>query len=121
MTKLVTIATFDFPAEAQAMRLLLEDQGLEVSITDDHLVGTNWFLANAVGGAKLQVIESKAELAKRFVEEARQSARQSSQVSDKPDITFDCEECGQSLTFPANRRGRVETCRHCHEYVDVPE
>ena len=44
----------------------------EVFLADDNLVRTNWFLSNAVGGAKLQVLESKAELAARFVEENRE-------------------------------------------------
>jgi hypothetical protein len=119
--KLVTVATFDFPAEAQVMKLLLEEQGFEVFLADDNLVRTNWFLSNAVGGAKLQVLESKAELAARFVEENRQRVRQNGQECDSPDVIFDCEECGQSLSLPGNRRGHVETCPHCHEFIDVPE
>ena len=42
-------------------------------------------------------------------------------TKDKPDVTFDCEECGQSVTFPGARRGGVETCPICNEYIDVPE
>jgi hypothetical protein len=118
MDKLVTIATFDSPAEAQAMKFLLEEQGFEVFLADDKLALT---LSNAVGAAKLQVLESKAQLAARFVEENRQRARRRSHGSDKPDITFACEECGQTLCVPGNRRGGVETCPHCGEYVDVPD
>jgi hypothetical protein len=119
MTKLVTIATFDFPPEAEAMRLLLEAEGFEVFVTDDQFVGTNWFVTNAVGGAKIQVIDSKADLARKFVEQTRKNTREA--ALDKPDVTFDCEECGESLTFPSTRRGYVETCRHCQKFVDVPE
>ena len=121
MDKLVTIATFDFPAEAEIMKLFLEYQGFQVFLADDNLVRMNWFLSNAVGGAKLQVLESKAELAARCVEENRQRARRNSDGSEKPHIMFDCEECGKTLSFPGNRRGRVETCPHCRAYVDVPE
>ena len=36
-------------------------------------------------------------------------------------ITFACEECGEPITVPGERRGRVEICPLCGEYVDVPE
>ncbi len=36
------------------------------------------------------------------------------------DITFACQECGRSITFPGERRGRVEECPECGNYVDVP-
>ncbi len=121
MERLVTIATFDFPAEAETMKLLLEEQGFDVFLADDNLVRANWFLSNAVGGAKLQVLEPKAALAARFVEEQRRSARQRSDGSNEPHITFDCEECGRALSVAGSRRGGVETCPHCHAYVDVPD
>gem|GEM_PF-1238311 len=35
-------------------------------------------------------------------------------------VTFACQECGRSISFPADRCGHVETCPHCYEYVDVP-
>jgi hypothetical protein len=121
METLITIATFDFPSEADVMKMLLEEQGFKVILADDNLVRTNWFLANAVGGAKLQVLESDAEAAARFVEENRTHARRDADTPQKPDVTFDCEECERSISFPGNRRGYTETCPHCHEYVDVPE
>ena len=121
MEKLVTIATFDILAEVQTMKLLLEEEGFEVFLADDNLVATNWFLSNAVGGAKLQVFESKAELARKFVEANRQTARDSAKLAGKPEVEFACEECGQMLSFPGNRRGGIETCPYCHEYVDVPD
>lgn len=119
--KLVTIATFDFPAEAQTMKLLLEEQGFDVCLADDNLVRTNWFLSNAVGGAKLQVLESKADLAARFVQESRERIRGNPEATAKADVSFACEECGKTITFPEKRRGGVETCPQCREYVDVPE
>jgi len=35
-------------------------------------------------------------------------------------ITFACQECGKSITFPADRGGHVEVCPGCGRYVDVP-
>jgi uncharacterized protein len=36
------------------------------------------------------------------------------------DITFACQECGKSITFPAYCAGHVEVCPECGRYVDVP-
>jgi len=35
-------------------------------------------------------------------------------------ITFACQECGKSITFPGERGGHVEECPECGSYVDVP-
>jgi membrane protease YdiL (CAAX protease family) len=35
-------------------------------------------------------------------------------------VTFACQECGKSVTFPDDRRGHVEECPYCSSYVDVP-
>ena len=35
-------------------------------------------------------------------------------------ITFACQECGKSITFPGERGGHVEVCPECGSYVDVP-
>ena len=35
-------------------------------------------------------------------------------------ITFACQECGKSITFPAYSGGHVEVCPECGRYVDVP-
>jgi hypothetical protein len=35
-------------------------------------------------------------------------------------VTAECEECGKSTEFPAAERGTVQTCPHCHKWVDVP-
>jgi hypothetical protein len=44
-------------------------------------------------------------------------------TSPKPaeDVSFKCEECGAAVSFPGRQRGKVDTCPHCYEYVDVPE
>lgn len=119
--RLVTIATFDVPVKAEAARLLLDQMGIEAVLTDANLVGMNWALANAVGGAKLQVRAAEAHRAREILAEAPLPARQTRRATDEQDVRFACEECGQALAFPAHRRGGVETCPHCGEYVDVPE
>ena len=85
MEQLVTIAAFDLASEADVMKLLLEEAGIEVFLADDKLVGMNWFLANAVGGAKLQVVASKAELARALVEQHRERSRERRQAGAAAD------------------------------------
>lgn len=121
MSRFVTIATFECTADAEAMKLLLEDEGFEVLLADENLVRMNWFLSAAVGGVKLQVPEAKAELAAQFVEKNRRRARRDEEKANLPDVVFECEECGKTVSFPGHRRGGVETCPHCYNYVDVPE
>ncbi len=71
MEELVTIATFDFPVEAEAQKLLLEQHGIRVFLADDNLVATDWFYSQAVGGAKLQVAASDADRAREILEQHR--------------------------------------------------
>lgn len=35
-------------------------------------------------------------------------------------VTAVCEECGKSSEFPAAERGTVQTCPHCHKWIDIP-
>ncbi len=35
-------------------------------------------------------------------------------------ITFACQECGKSITFPADSADHTEVCPECGRYVDVP-
>jgi membrane protease YdiL (CAAX protease family) len=44
----------------------------------------------------------------------------SSESRANEEIMFACQECGEVITFSGERRGHVETCPHCEEYVDVP-
>jgi hypothetical protein len=121
MSRFVTIATFELSAEAEAMKCLLEQEGFEVLLADENLVRMNWFLSGAIGGVKLQVSEAKAELASQFVEKHRHRPRRDEERSNLPDVVFECEECGKTVSFPGRRRGGVETCPYCYNYVDVPE
>ena len=121
MNKLVTIASFDFPDEAEAAKLFLEQSGVHAFLADDNLVGMDWFLANAVGGVKVQVADSDADNAEAALEQFKPFRRKPLEQRSKEGVTFACQECGKNVTFPQDRCGHVETCPHCGEYLDVPE
>lgn len=61
--KLVTVATYWNSIEAGLARGRLEAAGIRSFLADDQMVGTAWYLGNAIGGIKLQVIDSEAEAA----------------------------------------------------------
>lgn len=121
MEKLVTVATFDTPADAEVGKLLLEEKGIRAFLADDNLVGMNWFLSNAVGGVKLQVAASDVDQAGEILASCQTSKMPMQEEVPEESIIFACQECGKSITFPAERRGHVETCPECFSYVDVPD
>lgn len=61
--RLVTIATFDQPAQARLAKNALDEEGIQSAISDENLVAMDWLLSNAVGGVKVQVWEEDADRA----------------------------------------------------------
>lgn len=120
----ITVATFDQPSEADLVRSMLEAEGIQVSVADDNLIGTDWLYANAVGGVKLNVAASQAEAAHALVQaylRQQRERRLARQQDTGEEITFECEECTQVVSFPVGMAGMVENCPTCGEWVDIPE
>jgi hypothetical protein len=65
--ELVTIATFDNTIEANLARNQLAAAGIRATLVDEHTVGMNWGLSNAIGGVKLIVREEDYEDASRVL------------------------------------------------------
>ncbi|MDO9333397.1 MAG: DUF2007 domain-containing protein [Dehalococcoidales bacterium] len=65
--KLVTIATFNYAAEAYLHRAKLESEGIWSFVADEF--APNFFITAAAGGVKLQVRESDAAEAIRILRE----------------------------------------------------
>lgn len=61
--RIVTVARFDQAGQAHVARNALEAAGIKSVITDEAVVSMDWFLSNAVGGIKVQVLEEDAERA----------------------------------------------------------
>ncbi|MEM1268586.1 MAG: hypothetical protein AAGI08_00935 [Bacteroidota bacterium] len=61
--RLVTIARYRTPFEAEIVRGRLESEGLTVQIADAELVIADWLLSNAIGGVRLQVPAIEVEYA----------------------------------------------------------
>lgn len=69
--ELKTIATTYEVFEAEFLRNHLENEGFEVYLADDNIVGTFNLLAPAIGGIKIRVPEDQADEAQEFVEKLR--------------------------------------------------
>jgi putative signal transducing protein len=67
--RLVTVATFDQPAQARLAENALKDAGIRAAVSDDNLVGMDWLLSYAVRGVKVQVWEEDADRAVAVLEQ----------------------------------------------------
>ena len=69
--ELVVIATTNDLFEAEMLEGQLIAKGFDVYLADANLIGVMNLLANAVGGIKIQVPESEADEATKFIEDFR--------------------------------------------------
>lgn len=53
--RLVTVATFHEPVAAAMAKNFLESEGIPAVLFDEDTIATDWMLAGAIGGIKLQV------------------------------------------------------------------
>lgn len=61
MNRLVTILTTTYPHDAHMAKTYLESEGIEVILKDELMAQVYNFNSNAIGGVKLQVLESDVE------------------------------------------------------------
>lgn len=59
-----TVATYADPLEAQIARGLLQAEGIDAHLGDEHAALANWEWRLAIGGTKLRVPEAQAERAR---------------------------------------------------------
>lgn len=69
MDRLVKLAVFNMPFEADFAKSRLDSAGIESFLFDKEIVTMNNFLANAVAGIKLMVKAEDYEQAKEILEE----------------------------------------------------
>jgi len=104
--RLVTIATYQFAPQGELARALLEGEGIRAFLMDANTVNADWFLGNALGYAKLQVLESQAEAALKHLEanpgllDRGNRDRPSEQHDPDKDV---CLSCGQPMPESTSR------------------
>lgn len=65
---LITLQTFHLAHKAYLLKSILDSEGIESYIYDEHLVTANPMYANTVGGIKLKIRERDFELACQVLE-----------------------------------------------------
>ncbi len=94
--EMVTVASFARVIDAHMLQSALVAQGIDAVVTDEHLVGINWYLANAVGGVKVQVPADELDRARDALGEIASSYR--SEPEPEPiheeECFPPCPQCG---------------------------
>jgi hypothetical protein len=75
--RLTTVATFHEPVAAALARNFLESEGIPAVLFDETTIATDWMLAGAIGGIKLQVAPihlERAELLLSQIQDDREEA-----------------------------------------------
>ena len=131
--KLITIANFIEPFQADLARAKLESEGIKCFLAGENFVATYWLLSNADRGIKLQVRESEAERALEILShEEGASVQETSGVSVTSEAAdLRCPKCSSEnieyekfsrkafflgilfLRFPLAFPKRSNKCRDC--------
>ncbi len=75
-----------------------------------------------VGGIKLQVPAADAARAEQVLAELQtESQPPAGAGADDEGVSFHCPSCNAEIWFPSDRRGHVEECPECGNFVDVPD
>jgi predicted RNA-binding Zn-ribbon protein involved in translation (DUF1610 family) len=121
MEDFVTVATYFSLAEAEAVRLALDAEGIHTLATDENI--GEMLVPTAFGGIKLQVAPQDAARAKDVLAAlGTESQSKTANADDSDDgVSLDCPKCGAGIWFHSERRGHVEVCPECGAHVDVPE
>ncbi len=94
--QLVTVETYQFLPQAQAAKLRLEGNDIQVFLADAETVNMDWLLGNAIGNIKLQVPRDQVDKAIGLLEEMRDKARRRRRTDEDTDETV-CLACGAKL------------------------
>jgi hypothetical protein len=97
MRDLVTVASFQFPAEAEVARMHLQERGIQAFLADAETVSMDWLLGNAIGYVKLQVPSEQAQAALSFLEEVRAGHIRNPEGSRRALDAAVCLACGADL------------------------
>jgi membrane protease YdiL (CAAX protease family)/transcription elongation factor Elf1 len=117
---LVVVETCTYLWQADSIKSMLEDHGIESFIQNANTIAMDWALGQAIGGVQVAVATKDATEALALIEAHRANVKQKYQASNF-EIRFNCDECNKPLSIDANRAGGLEHCPHCHAYIDIPE
>ena len=109
MTGMKTVANFPDLASAQLAKSLLESEGIEALIPDEHLAGIDWRLGTAIQGVRVQVDDEDAEEARGLLEgddvAVDEEMLESADAIPAADL---CPRCGSSETASPKWKRRLK-------------
>ncbi len=110
--RLITIAQYrDLPTAGLAQSTL-ESAGIICFLDNQFMIGINWLYSNALGGVKLQVLETDVEQALKLLKDQSSPAQSDEQEELDQLPPFVCPECGGSEITIINYTRKVY-CFHC--------
>jgi hypothetical protein len=114
---------------ADVIALWLTDQGIPAQVMDAATLGGHegltWLSRTGVSGRGIEVWvidPGEVSRAQLLLEEhqADLAADAADRANSSETVEVICEDCGESNTFPGSERGKVQNCRQCGVYMDVP-
>jgi len=96
-SKLITIASFSFPYEAQIAKANLEVENIPAFIADEHTINMQWLYSNAMGGVRLQVPHIYADQARNIIS---QDLSHLVEAEVGKEEVRKCQKCGGKTLFP---------------------
>ncbi|WP_426478075.1 DUF2007 domain-containing protein [Chryseobacterium sp. CBSDS_008] len=109
MSRLVSIRFYRKIAEARKDKRLLEKNGINGFIANEHLVQPDWQLSQTVGGVQLQVFDVDMEdamnvLSERNHDDVRYVDKTTAEDDEKPPV---CTRCGSGRIFQIEKLGGI--------------
>ncbi|MFV0154932.1 DUF2007 domain-containing protein [Empedobacter falsenii] len=92
--KLITLKTFETPIEAHILRSKLESENIDAFVFDEHSVGINQFLSNAIGGVKVKIKEEDTARAMKVLDEIN-----ATDYTNDLDEIIVCPKCGSKAYY----------------------
>ncbi|SET42336.1 putative signal transducing protein [Thalassotalea agarivorans] len=89
MSKLVVVARFSYPLNANIAKAALDTAGIDSFVADEHTINMQWLYSDAMGGVRLYVNEDKLEQARSIL-----ATDFSDDVVDVADTKPHCQNCG---------------------------
>ena len=92
--ELITLKTFETPIEAHILRSKLESENIDAFVFDEHSVGINQFLSNAIGGVKVKIKEEDTARAMKVLDEIN-----ATYYTNDLDEIIVCPKCGSKAYY----------------------
>ncbi len=110
--------------EAHLVARMLDEAGVAAAAVEDASVVGLWAFGLLPQIHKPQVWVERADLARAVAllkQYERDLIAKQRVATDGEPIAVTCEDCGEVSHFPAQHKGSVQECSHCHAYVDVDD